>query len=220
MKIAAKGSPERLEELGLILSSAGLVYTRLESTKNIHSEAYDFVFDLNFDDDTSSLPDYLECSGSKTIFMLSGVKLQIEAAIPRPLWSNVIFINALPGFLSRSELEYCTVIPGFSAANLLTLGWKSSNRTSSRVGMVSPRIIFMIINEAYFTLQEGTANREDIDKGMKLGTAYPLGPFEWCEKVGIKNVYETLSALYADTSDERYRICSMLKTEYLKVQNT
>lgn len=74
----------------------------------------------------------------------------------------------------------------------------------------------MIINEAYFTVQEGTASKTDIDLGMKLGTAYPKGPFEWCEEIGIANVYETLAALYEDTGDERYKICPMLKTEYLK----
>ena len=74
----------------------------------------------------------------------------------------------------------------------------------------------MIINEAYYTVQEGTATREDIDLGMKLGTAYPMGPFEWCEKVGVKNVYETLDAIYEDTHDERYKICPLMKTEFLR----
>jgi len=82
--------------------------------------------------------------------------------------------------------------------------------------MVTPRIIFMIINEACYTLQERTATIQDIDLGMKLGTNYPLGPFEWADKIGIKNVYETLLAVYEDTKDERYKICSLLKTMYLK----
>jgi len=219
MKIAAKGSPERLEELDRVLSSAGLNVYRFESTKNIDLKAYDLLFDLNFDDDTSALSDYLTLEGTKSVLLLSGVKLQIEAHIPRSLWPNVVFINALPGFLSRSSIEFCTLSETFDAQIFKQIGWVGSNRTASRVGMVSARVVFMIINEAYYTLQEGTAGRDDIDKGMKLGTAYPLGPFEWCEKVGLKNVYETLSALYADTLDERYRICSMLKTEYLSIQN-
>jgi 3-hydroxybutyryl-CoA dehydrogenase len=73
----------------------------------------------------------------------------------------------------------------------------------------------MIINEAYYTVQEGTANRDDIDQAMKLGTNYPMGPFEWCKKIGITDVYETLEALYNDTHDERYKICSLLKHDYL-----
>jgi 3-hydroxybutyryl-CoA dehydrogenase len=84
-----------------------------------------------------------------------------------------------------------------------------------RVGMATPRVICMIINEAYFTVQEGTATREDIDVAMKLGTNYPYGPFEWCEKIDIRNVYQLLQSVYQETKDERYKICSLLKEESL-----
>jgi 3-hydroxybutyryl-CoA dehydrogenase len=100
-------------------------------------------------------------------------------------------------------------------ALISSLGW-TPRFVESRVGMVTPRIICMIINEAYFTVQEGTASKEDIDLGMKLGTAYPKGPFEWCAQIGVINVYEVLNALYQDTRDERYKICPKLKTEYLR----
>lgn len=85
-----------------------------------------------------------------------------------------------------------------------------------RVGMATPRIISMIINEACYTLQEGTASIRDIDLGMKLGTNYPKGPFEWANGIGIANVYNVLEAVYEDTKEERYKICSLLKTKYLK----
>jgi 3-hydroxybutyryl-CoA dehydrogenase len=73
----------------------------------------------------------------------------------------------------------------------------------------------MIINEAYYTVQEETATRDDIDRAMKLGTNYPFGPFEWCQRIGINHVYEVLEAVYEDTRDERYKICPLLKKEYL-----
>jgi 3-hydroxybutyryl-CoA dehydrogenase len=84
-----------------------------------------------------------------------------------------------------------------------------------RVGLVTPRVICMIINEAYYTVQEGTASRDDIDMAMKLGTNYPYGPFEWCKRIGLRHVYELLEAVYEDTHDERYKICPLLKKEYL-----
>ena len=73
----------------------------------------------------------------------------------------------------------------------------------------------MIINEAFYTVQEGTASKEDIDQGMRLGTNYPFGPFEWAQKIGIADVYETLEAIYEDTKEERYKICPLLKKAYL-----
>jgi 3-hydroxybutyryl-CoA dehydrogenase len=217
MKIAALGTPEKLEELNSILSSVGLSYTRLESTKNIHTAGYDFVFDLNFDDCIAGIEDYLLLP-TTTFILLSGVKLQIEAVLPQKLWQNTVSINAMHSLLSRPSIEFATLSTTFDASVFTNMGWKESNKVDSRLGMVSPRIICMIINEAFFTMQEGTAGREDIDKGMKLGTAYPYGPFEWCDMIGIKDVYETLNALYNDTHDERYKICSSLKTAYLKSQ--
>jgi 3-hydroxybutyryl-CoA dehydrogenase len=47
---------------------------------------------------------------------------------------------------------------------------------------------------------------------MKLGTNYPFGPFEWCEKLGVKTVVTMLEKIYNDTKDERYKICPLLKS--------
>jgi len=96
------------------------------------------------------------------------------------------------------------------------LGYEHAEWVNSRVGFVTPRIVCMIINEAFYTVQEGTASREDVDQAMKLGTNYPKGPFEWCREAGIKSVYRLLEAMYEDTREERYKICPLLKTEFLR----
>ncbi|HLP19021.1 MAG TPA: 3-hydroxyacyl-CoA dehydrogenase family protein, partial [Chitinophagales bacterium] len=127
-------------------------------------------------------------------------------------------INALPGFISQSKWEV-SLHRKFQTPDLEALMGKFGIEylpVEDRVGLVKPRIIFMIINEACYTLQEGTATIEDIDTAMKLGTNYPFGPLEWCDKIGITSVFETLAALYEDTKDERYKICPLLKTKYLR----
>ncbi len=83
---------------------------------------------------------------------------------------------------------------------------------SDQAGMVTPRVIGMIINEAYCTLEEGTATREDIDLAMKLGTNYPWGPFEWGERIGLGSVVRMLDAVRRETDDERYKVCALLRT--------
>ena len=80
--------------------------------------------------------------------------------------------------------------------------------------MITPRTVAMIINEAYFTVQDGTASREDIDMAMKTGVNYPYGPFEWCHKIGVRHVYELLNLLYEATHDERYKVPALLQREY------
>jgi 3-hydroxybutyryl-CoA dehydrogenase len=87
---------------------------------------------------------------------------------------------------------------------------------ADRVGLVTPRVICQIINEACFTVQEGTATMQDVDLGMKLGTSYPRGPFAWANAIGVPRVYAVLEALWHDTHDERYKVCPLLKRQALR----
>ena len=81
-------------------------------------------------------------------------------------------------------------------------------------GFISARVIAMIINEAYYALEEAVSTKEEIDTAMKLGTSYPFGPFEWAEKIGLKNVYELLLALAI--TNARYLPAPLLKKEALQ----
>ena len=123
--------------------------------------------------------------------------------------------NGLPGFFDRELLEVTAPGNDEELKTILAKLEVDFLTCDDRVGMVTPRVVLMIINEAYYTVQEGTASREDIDLGMKLGTNYPYGPFEWAGRIGIHHVYEVLEALYDDTKDERYKICPLLKKEYM-----
>lgn len=79
-----------------------------------------------------------------------------------------------------------------------------------RVGMVLPRIVCQLINEAAFAVQEEIASPQDIDTAMKLGTNYPYGPIEWGNKIGFQHVYQVLRALQADLQEDRYRVSPLL----------
>ena len=123
----------------------------------------------------------------------------------------------LPTFLNRNLLEVSTLSDDQTALEEICKKLHTNfARVADRVGLVTPRIICMIINEAYYTVEEGTASRNDIDLAMKLGTNYPYGPFEWCEKIGVKNVRDLLQAVYKDTLDERYLVCDLLMQEAKK----
>jgi len=74
-----------------------------------------------------------------------------------------------------------------------------------QVGFVTPRVVCMIINEAYDALKNGVASKPDIELSMKLGTNYPFGPFEWSERIGVDNVRKLLASIEKATGDVRYR---------------
>jgi len=84
-------------------------------------------------------------------------------------------------------------------------------KVPDRTGLVFPRILSMIINEAAQVYSENTASKEDIDTAMKLGTSYPFGPLEWADKLGIDLVYNILSSLQNEFSEDRYRPHPSLK---------
>ena len=69
----------------------------------------------------------------------------------------------------------------------------------------------MIINEAYFALEESISTKEEIDIAMKLGTNYPYGPFEWGKKIGLKNIRNLLYELTLE--ERRYQPAPLLIKE-------
>ncbi|SFQ30813.1 3-hydroxybutyryl-CoA dehydrogenase [Hymenobacter arizonensis] len=137
------------------------------------------------------------------------------------LSSSVCFgFCGLPTLLNRALLEvslYDEADRGKLAETCAALG-TDYRVVEDRVGLVTPRVICQIINEACFTLQEGTASMQDIDLGMKLGTNYPHGPFAWANAIGVERVYAVLEALWQDTHDERYKVCPLLKRQALRGQ--
>jgi 3-hydroxybutyryl-CoA dehydrogenase len=121
---------------------------------------------------------------------------------------SVVRINAWNGFLNRPVWE---VAGSLSSEHLNVLA--ALSRTGIQVpdepGLVAARVIAMIINEAYMALEEGVSSKADIDTAMKLGTNYPMGPFEWADTVGIRSVYHLLHTL--SLNDERYSPSKALK---------
>jgi len=179
----------------------------------------DLVFDFILDEDPLQVEIYADKLNSKVFVNTAKISLAALSNLAHHHIKAQLFgFNGLPTFLSRNVLEV-SVLKKEDETHLAET-CRALNTdfllVEDRVGLVTPRIICMIINEAYYTVQEGTATREDIDMAMKLGTNYPYGPFEWCQRIGAKHVYELLEAVHEDTHDERYKICSLLKKEYLK----
>ncbi len=113
-------------------------------------------------------------------------------------------IEVAPGLRTRPE-----------AANEVEAFLKARGFETERVGdfsgLVLRRVLFMIINEAAYTLWEGIAIREDIDLAMKLGTNYPMGPLEWADAIGLDRVYNGLKSLHEEYGDDRYRPCPLIR---------
>jgi 3-hydroxybutyryl-CoA dehydrogenase len=136
------------------------------------------------------------------------------AWVRRP--SRLVGFGAFPTLLGGPLVEV-TAPPGTDRGHIDLAGrffgeiGKEVSVVQDRVGLVMPRILCMLINEACFALTEGVASPGDIDTAMKLGTNHPRGPVEWANLIGIGQVAALLDALRGATGEERYRLAPLLK---------
>ncbi|HET7629555.1 MAG TPA: 3-hydroxyacyl-CoA dehydrogenase family protein, partial [Bacillales bacterium] len=81
-------------------------------------------------------------------------------------------------------------------------------------GFITSRISTLVGNEAFKMLEEGLARPEEIDKAIKLGLNYPMGPFELGDLVGLDTRLNNLNYLH-ETLGERFRPSPLL-VKYVK----
>jgi 3-hydroxybutyryl-CoA dehydrogenase len=60
-------------------------------------------------------------------------------------------------------------------------------------------------------LEEGVGSVEDIDKGMQLGCAYPMGPFTLLDFVGIDTAYYISEIMFNEYREKRFAPPPLMK---------
>ena len=77
-------------------------------------------------------------------------------------------------------------------------------------GFIANRVLMPYINEAIFALQNGVASKEDIDKGMKLGTNVPMGPLTLADFIGLDTCLSIMRVLQEGLGDQKFAPCPLL----------
>lgn len=78
-------------------------------------------------------------------------------------------------------------------------------------GFITTRVGLMYVAEAIFALQEGVAERDALDKAMRLGYNFPMGPLQLADLVGLDVMLNVLDALFENYRDARYRAPILLR---------
>lgn len=130
--------------------------------------------------------------------------------------NRLVGVGGLPTLIDKPIVEIApTVFSPKETIEVVQLFFRSIGKemmlVQDRVGLVFPRILCHVINEASFALQEEVATPQDLDLAAKLGAGFPLGPIEWADRIGLKHVHAVLSALQDDLQEERYRISPLLR---------
>ena len=120
---------------------------------------------------------------------------------PVPLMKLVEVIRAL----TTSE-ETNQALTAFAAS----LG-KEPIAAPDRPGFIVNRLLVPYLLDAIREYERGLGTIEDIDKGMKLGCGYPMGPFTLLDFVGLDTTYYIANIMFEEFREPRFAPPPLLK---------
>jgi 3-hydroxybutyryl-CoA dehydrogenase len=80
-----------------------------------------------------------------------------------------------------------------------------------RPGFIVNRLLVPYLLDAIRAYEHGLGTLEDIDKGMKLGCGYPMGPFTLLDFVGLDTTYYIANIMYEEFREPAYAPPPLLK---------
>jgi 3-hydroxybutyryl-CoA dehydrogenase len=78
-------------------------------------------------------------------------------------------------------------------------------------GFIVNRLLVPYLLDAIRSYENGLGTIEDIDKGMKLGTGYPMGPFTLLDYVGLDTTYFIANIMFDEYREPQYAPPPLLK---------
>ena len=155
--------------------------------------------------------------GEQTIFCSNTSSLcitELAAKTKRPdRFAGLHFFNPVPLMklveviraLTTSDETYRTV---FAFAQ--SLG-KDPITAPDKPGFIVNRLLVPYLLDAIRSYEHGLGTVEDIDKGMKLGTGYPMGPFTLLDFVGLDTTYYIANIMFEEYREPAYAPPPLLK---------
>ena len=155
--------------------------------------------------------------GQQTIFCSNTSSLcitELAATTKRPdRFAGLHFFNPVPIMklvevirgLATTDDTYKSV---FAFAQ--SLG-KEPITAPDRPGFIVNRLLVPYLLDAIRSYEHGLGTVEDIDKGMKLGTGYPMGPFTLLDYVGLDTTYYIANIMFEEYREPRFAPPPLLK---------
>ena len=78
-------------------------------------------------------------------------------------------------------------------------------------GFIVNRLLVPYLLDAVRAYEEGVGSMEDIDKAMRLGCGYPMGPFALLDFVGLDTTYYIANIMFDEYREKRFAPPPLLK---------
>lgn len=211
----------KLSKWGITSAEKKMIWSRLTITSDVTvlKEA-DFVFESVNEEIEAKKIIFQECDQycSSEVIIASNTSTlsltEIAAVTKRP--DKVIGLHFVYPVTTNPVVE---VVRGLKTSNqtvetvrgLLPHLGLSGIEVFESPGFVTTRLICLLINEALNILMEGVATAEEIDRAMKEGHKFHVGPIETADRLGLDSVLAALERMYREFGDTKFRPAPLLK---------
>ena len=184
------------------MSSSDLILEAIVENLDVKREVYRAL-------DASCPAHTIFCSNTSSLTIT-----EMAAATKRPdRFAGLHFFNPVPVMklaevvrgLATSD-ETVATVTAFARA----LG-KEPVACRDNSGFIVNRLLVPFLLDAIRAHEQGVGSLEDIDTGMKLGCAHPMGPFELLDYVGLDTVYAIAEIMFAEYREGRFAPPALLK---------
>jgi len=116
-------------------------------------------------------------------------------------------------FVSSPEAKVIEVVKGLytseetyeKVCKFVTMINRKIIPVEESAGLVSIRLLVVLLNEACEELMEGISTVDDIDQTMRIGLGMRMGPFEVADRIGLGKVVHWMENIYNEFGDIRYK---------------
>src|SRR5262249_13548404 len=123
------------------------------------------------------------------------------------------FFNPVPLMKLVEVVSTITTLPAVleQAGKFAASLGKGPIQTADRSGFIVNRLLVPHLLVAVRAWKEGVGSVEDIDKGMKLGCGYPMGPFTLLVFVGLEPTYYIANIMFEEFRKKSFAPPPLLK---------
>ena len=78
-------------------------------------------------------------------------------------------------------------------------------------GLIVNRVLVPVLNEAVYLVWEEVAGRDEVDKAVRLGLNWPMGPLRLLDYVGLDTALAMMKVFQKELGDVKFQPCPLLE---------